>query len=252
MDHNALIDLSVELGRRLMESGAEIHRVEDSLRRLMSAYGEDDAQVFAIPNCFWIGLSPQGEAPITRLCRIPPHGIDLDTLELCNAACRRLCREKPPLEDALRQVAAIDADRPRYAAPLILAGHFMVGAFFTPFFGGGAVDALCGGLCGLAVGLTARLFRRMLANDFFRTLLSSALATFLAFALARFGIARDPDSVTIGALMLLVPGTALVTAMREVVAGDIVSGVTRFAEVILTAAAIALGAGLGMVFGRML
>lgn len=252
MDRNALINLSVELGRRMMESGAEIHRVEDSLRRLMSAYGEEDAQVFAIPNCFWICLAPQEAAPVTRLCRIPSHGIDLDTLELCNAVCRRLCREKPSPEDALRQVAAIDAERPRYSAPLILLGHFMVGAFFTPFFGGGAMDALCGGLCGLAVGLAMQLFRRMPANGFFHTLLSSALATFLALALARFGIARNPHSVTIGALMLLVPGTALVTAMREIVAEDVVSGVTRFAEVILTAAAIALGAGLGMVFGRML
>ena len=36
MDYSALLDLSVDMGCGLLESGAEIYRAEDSLRRLLA------------------------------------------------------------------------------------------------------------------------------------------------------------------------------------------------------------------------
>ena len=55
--------------------------------------------------------------------------------------------------------------------------------------------------------------------------------------------------ITIGTLMVLVPGMALTNAMREIVNGDIISGINRTAEAILTAAAISLGVILSLAMG---
>ena len=60
------------------------------------------------------------------------------------------------------------------------------------------------------------------------------------------------DLITIGVLMLLVPGVALTNAMWEIVAGDTYSGISRTAEAILAATAIALGAAVGLGIGRIL
>ena len=80
------------MGRKLMESGAEIYRVEESVSRLLSAYGVQ-AQVFAIPNCLIVSVTaPEGQ-PITQMYRIPAHGTDIELLERCNDLCRQLCRE---------------------------------------------------------------------------------------------------------------------------------------------------------------
>jgi len=253
MDHNGLLNLSAELGCQLMASGAEISRVEDSLQRLMQAYGIADAQVFAIPNCLMVCLSQPTGQPITRICRIPAHGIDLDRLELCNDLCRRLCRQTPSPEQALEQVHLISAQRPTYTDRFIILGHFLVGAFFTAFFGGGLLDSLCGGLCGVSIALSTRLLRHIAGSStFFHTLLSAAVSSLLAQLLVRFGAAGNADAITIGALMLLVPGFSLTTAMREVMAGDMVSGVTRLTESLLTATAIALGTGAALALGRLL
>lgn len=253
MDYNCLVNLGTELGRQLMASGAEISRVEDSILRLMQAYGVSDAQVFAIPNCLIVCLTPPGGQPVTRVSRIPAHGIDLDRLELCNALCRQLCREQPPLDEALRRVHHIETHRPVYRENLVILGHFLVGAFFTPFFGGGLADSLCGGLCGVAIALSNRLLTHIAGpSSFFRTLMSSALSSALALLFVRIGLASHADAITIGALMLLVPGVALTTSMREVMAGDIVSGVTRMAESLLTATAIALGTGAALALGQLL
>ena len=49
--------------------------------------------------------------------------------------------------------------------------------------------------------------------------------------------------------MLLVPGMALTTAMREIMAGDIISGMSRTADAILTATAISLGVVVALAIG---
>lgn len=50
--------------------------------------------------------------------------------------------------------------------------------------------------------------------------------------------------------MVLVPGRALTNAMWEIMAGDIISGVNRTAEALLTAAAIALGVVVALAVGQ--
>ena len=80
MDHDKLLNLGAELGRRLMTSGAEIYRVEESVDRLLSAYGAT-AQVFAIPTCLIVSVNTPEGHPVTRMCRIPAHGTDIELLE---------------------------------------------------------------------------------------------------------------------------------------------------------------------------
>lgn len=253
MDYNGLVNLGTELGRQLMASGAEISRVEDSILRLMQAYGVPDAQVFAIPNCLIVCLTPPGGQPVTRVSRIPAHGIDLDRLELCNDLCRRLCHDRPPLTEAHNQVAYIADHRPLYKEWAVVFGHFLVAAFFTAFFGGGLFDALCGGLCGVIIALSTRILSHIAGpSAFFHTIMASAVSAALALFLVRLGIAHNVDAIIIGALMLLVPGVSLTTSMREVMAGDIVSGITRMSEAVLTGTAIALGTGAALALGQLL
>jgi len=49
--------------------------------------------------------------------------------------------------------------------------------------------------------------------------------------------------VTIGALMILVPGLLFTNAMRDIIYGDTNSGTNRIVQVLLTAAAIGIGTG---------
>ena len=107
-DYNELLEIVSEMGFRLMLSGAEIYRVEESISRLLQAYGAERGEVFAIPNCIIVSLtSPQGE-PMTQIRRMPNHGTDIYLLERYNDLCRRLCRETPPFEEALDSMREIE------------------------------------------------------------------------------------------------------------------------------------------------
>ena len=141
--------------------------------------------------------------------------------------------------------------RRSYRPRQVLAGYFIAPAFFTPLFGGGFWDGLAAGLCGLAVGWCVIFGRKLLgSNNFVRTIAASLAGALGALLLVLLGLGRDVDTITIGVFMVLVPGIALTNAMREIMAGDIISGLSRAAEAILTGAAIALGAALALALWR--
>ena len=85
LDCNQLLGLTADMGCRLMASGAEIYRVEESMQRLLKAYGMEGAEVFAIPSCIIVSATAPGGEAITRMQRIGAHGTDLELLELCDA-----------------------------------------------------------------------------------------------------------------------------------------------------------------------
>ena len=55
MDYNTLLDIATDLGYELAMSGAETFRVEETINRVLAAYGVE-SEVFAIPNCMTISI----------------------------------------------------------------------------------------------------------------------------------------------------------------------------------------------------
>ena len=246
LDYNKLLRLVSELGYRLMESGAEIYRVEESIHRLIRAYGVEEGEVFAIPNCIIISLtSPQGE-PLTQIRRMPAHGTDIYLLEKYNGLCRELCSQTPPFDEALERLERIRRDRLVYTPWVELLAYFLGCGMFTMFYGGTPMDGLCGGLCGVVIGLCLTLTVRLGANLFFRTTAGAAAGGLVAVALIALGLGHNQDLIIIGALMALVPGIAITNAMRDIMAGDMVAGISKGAEALLIGVAMALGTALAL------
>lgn len=252
LDYDALLGLTSELGYRLMESGAEIYRVEESVHRLLQAYGVTTGEVFAIPNLVIVSLTDPGGHPVTRVRRIPPHGTDIYLLEAYNNLCRQLCREAPPFDQAMERLNAIWIGRRTYSVPAQLAAYFVGAAAFTVFFGGSARDALCGGLCGVSIGLCLWVMTRLGTNLFFKTVAGGMISALVAIVLTLTGLGERMDLIIIGALMALVPGIAFTNAMRDIMAGDLVAGITKVGEALLIGGAIAIGTSLAFGLVRLL
>lgn len=244
MEYNLLLDLATDLGYRLAMSGAETFRVEESINRLLSAYGIP-SETFAIPNCVTVSILTETGKPITRMRRIGVHGNDLDSVEKYNNLCRRICREKPEVSTAMKWLEEVDRARVVYSLPVVLLGCFLGAGGFAIFFGGSMLDALCSGFCGILVGLINRLCERLNVNPFFSTIAAAFIMAVPAYLMGSVGICRNSDAVIIGALMILVPGLLFTNGMRDIIFGDTNSGINRIAQVFMIAAAIALGTGLG-------
>ena len=240
MDDITLIDLASDLGYELAMCGAETFRVEESVSRVLSAYGLN-AEVFAIPNYLIVTVLTKKGLPITRMRRIGSHGNDLDGVERLSALSRSFCQHTPAPGEAQRQLADTLANRRVYSPAMLGLGNFL-GAFgFCLFFGGNPLDALCAGVCGLLIGLVTGILGTRRVSQFFITIAAAFFMAFLAYGLGAAGICRRADAAIIGALMILVPGLLFTNAMRDIIYGDTNSGLNRVVQVFLIAAAIALG-----------
>ena len=250
LDYDALLRLTAEVGYRLQVNGAEIYRVEESMQRILRAYGAWSGEVFAIPSCIIVSLTtPEGQ-PITRIRRIPAHGTDLEQLEAYNDLCRVLCESCPELSMADALLTRLESGCRHFSPAGELVGYFMATGAFSLFFGGNWRDGLCGGLCGMAVGLCLSFMTRMGSNLFFKSIAGAAVSGVLALLLAWAGLGQHLDSIIIGALMALVPGTLFTYAMRDIMAGDLMAGISKAAEALLIGAAIALGTGFALALAR--
>lgn len=252
MEHGKLLNLATEMGYRLMISGAEIYRAEDSVGRLLKAYGLESGEVFAIPNCLNVSIQNGDSEPLTRIRRIPEHGTSIEMLERYNALCRELCRETPPYEEAMARLAAVTKSRTNYPVWLQMVAYYAAAAAFCLFFEGTLMDCLISGVSGVVVGLGLLFMSRLGANGFFKTIASSALSALFTLCVALLWPTINVDAIIIGAYMALVPGVAFTTALRDIMAGDLVSGIAKCAEGIFIAVAITVGTGLAMSLMRVL
>lgn len=73
-----------------------------------------------------------------------------------------------------------------------------------------------------------------------RTVVISIMTTF-----TKLGIATNQDIITIASVMPLVPGILITNAIRDLLAGELLAGMSRGVEVALTA--FAIGAGVAIV-----
>ncbi len=250
LDYHELLNLSADIGRLLLQNGAEIYRVEESMERFFAAYGVS-GQVYCVPTTIIATiLTPEGEN-ISKGVRVRSRGTDFDKVMAVNDLCRRVCREKPELS-AVREELSKIPKRPVYSLPLTCLGWALVGSTFALIFGGNFFDAACAFPIGVLVCLLQFLLNKLEANQFFSLMVESFLIGTLAILSVKLGLAGNADKVIIGVLMNLVPGIALTNCIRDILAGDLMSGVAKIAEVFLIAVFIALGAVMAVYGARLI
>ena len=238
MEYTLLMDLVSAIASKLAVSGAETYRVEESVQRICAAYGLD-ARTYAIPHSLFITIMIPGQLPMTQLCRMEHLGTDLEAVEQYSNLSRKICAEKPDWKTALSWLETADREEHHFSIPMDLLGHVLVASGFCLFFGGSGLDALSAGFCGLLLGVLSRALSK--TNTFFQKILSAFLTALFAYGLSALGWTHNVDTCVIGALMLLVPGILFTNALRDIIFGDTNSGINRIVEVLLIAAAIALG-----------
>ncbi len=240
MDYGVLMQMVSEIGSRLAVAGAETYRIEESIVRILDAYGLE-SRVYSVPNSLFITIIVPGQLPITQLCRMKNMGTDLDAVEKYSNLSRRICTEKPEPREALQWVQETESSCQQYSFPVVLFGHILVAAGLCVFYGGTPADCFCAGLCGLFLGLVDHALSKVNSNAFFQKISSAFGMALFAYLLAQLGMAHNIDTSVIGTLMLLVPGLLFTNALRDIIFGDINSGVNRVVTALLIACAVALG-----------
>ena len=251
MDYDKLLVMTTSMGSMLLENGAEIYRVEDSINLILKAYGVHQSDVFAIPACIIVTITDSFGHSYTKLLRVVSKGTNLHKMAMFNNLCRTICNETPSFEKIYEDIEKINKER-QYNFGLQILSRAIIAAAFTLFYGGTIVDAACALLCGASISITGHNMRRFDTNNFFTNIVSSAVASSIALLLFHVGIAVNADKMIIGSFMNLVPGVAITTLMRDMITGDLLAGIAKLTESILVGLAIAIGAAIAISLSRVL
>ena len=137
------LDLAYEAGAILLENGAEISRVEGTMRRIAGHFGVEDESFFVLSN----GIIAAGDG-YARSKFIPIRGASLDKVVAVNQLSREVEAGQCTLEQIEERLQQIRAMKPKRAWEQILASG-VGSAAFCILFGGGFADCLASFIAGL-------------------------------------------------------------------------------------------------------
>lgn len=91
------------------------------------------------------------------------------------------------------------------------------------------------------IWVVQKIGRKLEVQNIVLTVLSSAAAALCAVTFTGLGLGVSIDKISIGNIMLLIPGLAFTISIRDIISGDTISGLLGVCEALLRALAIAAG-----------
>ena len=246
-----ILDLAYEAGSILLENGAEISRVEETMQRIASHYGVEDESFFVLSN--GIMATAKGYA---RSKFIPIKGTSLDKVVAVNQLSREVSEGKCSIEQLEQRLKDIRSLKPKPALEQILASAFGSGAFCI-IFGGSFADSLASFIAGLLLWTYLLFVSSGRLSRIVGNVTGGLLATLLCFGMYRLGLGSHLSNMIIGAIIPLIPGVPFTNGIRDMANEDYIAGITRLLDAMLTFFCIALGVALAFmldenIFGQML
>ena len=247
-----VLDIATRAGDLLLRNGAETYRVEETILRICAAYGYV-SEPFALPTGVFASISGAG-TPLSVIRRIKGRTIDLGKVACLNAFAREVEACSPDYPEAMNRLNEINALRP-YPRSLIFLSYSLTAAIFTLLYHGSLSEAV--GAFGIGTLLAALhlLFMHRSLFPFLEYFTGGLVAGFFSLLASWLVPGLNAYVVITGSLINLMPGTALVNGIRDMLNGDSVSGVARLGEALLSVsimaagAAIAVGGGMALLAG---
>lgn len=240
------MDVALDIGERMLESGSAVNRVEDTVFRICDSYGLQNIEVFTLNSLSFVSATAEDGRTITKTKRMRSYTTSLHQTELLNELSRYICSNQPSYEEIQakkEELLAQDKD----IGWMYLVGYILGTGSFTFYYGGVLRDSIATALISVFVFLLNRYGGRIKRNTLIYTVTATFLVGTFAILMVRLGIGVHVDKVIIGDIMLFIPGLAIVNAVRDMLYGDIMTGFFRLVEAILVAGAIACGIALSLV-----
>ncbi|MEF9951896.1 MAG: threonine/serine exporter family protein [Clostridium sp.] len=252
MDTSKVLQLAMELGEILLTSGAEVYRVEETIRRVCKSYGIE-CDCFATLTGIFISTEGTSEDihSLTTIRRIKDRSVDLHKIELVNAFSRSLETKQLSYSDAMKKMDEIKK-RPYFSFPIMLLAASFNAFVYSCLFGGDAIDGAVAFLISMTIFSLKEYMAKYGFFEFLQLFLSGIIAGGMTLLFKNFIPELNIDKVIVGAIMVFVPGVAITSGIKDALNGDIVSSSGRIGEAILTACALGAGVGIMLVLGTKL
>lgn len=233
-----IIEICLLAGKIMLQSGAETYRVEDTMNRIAASFGIQESHSYVTPTVIMFSIDGIEQ---TSLIRISDRSTDLEKVTIVNSISRSISAGLVPIKEAKRQLVELEKEDHSYPVWIQIIAAALASGCFTIMFLGGWIDFLPAFVAG-GIGYAGFVYiHRYIQLKFFAEFMASFMIGIVAYIFIATGVGRELDKIIIGSVMPLVPGLLITNAVRDLLAGHLVSGISKGAEAFLTAFAIGTG-----------
>ena len=255
-----ILEIASRAGRLVLENGGETYRAEETMNRAALSLGAVVSESFVTPTVVMLSVQDNDKKTETIIHRVKKREINLGKIGSINALSRKIssraecpgrteCPGKAGFYTTGKQISYVLSrieNSPVYPVKLQVLFYGLVPLFFSLIFDGTLKDCLGAFVSGCCLRGVMFLLSRFNFPSFISTLTEGFFVSFCIRVASCIHIVDNPEISSISVLMVLVPGLAIVNAIRDIIAGDLVAGLARGAEAFIVAAALSFGAGLGV------
>lgn len=239
-----VLDLALMAGHILLENGAEIYRVEETIDRICGYYGVNSENAFVLSNGIFLTAGSARESFFAKVQHIPVSGTHLNKVAAVNQLSREIVEGRRTIQDAYRILEEIRTMPGKKRWMQTLASG-VGSAAFCIFFGGTFGDSLAAFAAGICLYLYVLWLSVPHLSKIVGNIGGGALVTVVCCLLYLMGVGENLNFMMIGTIMPLVPGVAFTNSIRDVADGDYISGSVRMLDALLVFFCIAIGVGIG-------
>ena len=230
-----IMDFIMAAGQTLLENGAEVFRVEQTMEIMARSFHLREFHVYILTNGIF------ASAGTAEISDVPVRTTHLGRVAAVNELSRQIAAGGLTLDEAEAQLAR--AQRIPFPNDRVQLVAGLSGAFcFAMIFGGTLRAGLAAAVAGLAASSYLLLCERLNLPGGFRKITTASLITLVCLPLCHL-LGTEASHAIIGTLMILTPGIAFTMGIRDFVQGDYLSGTIRMIDALLVAACIAIGTG---------
>ncbi len=234
-------DLVLRMGIILLENGAEINRVFETMKRVSDKLGVKDFNAFVLTNSIFLN-GTHGDNNFARVKFLPSYAINFKKICGVNQLSRDICKGDVTEDEIEDKLAEIESIKPSHLIKRTLACAVGCGAFCY-MAGGALLDCVAAMIIGLVLELFLDYTQNHKVSKFIITLIASGISALLAVILMEIGIGVGLGMIITGAIIRLVPGIALTMSISDFFNSDFLSGTIRMVDAVMTGGCIGIGVG---------
>lgn len=242
-----VMDIAVKAGEILLTSGAEISRVEDTIKRICNNY-KVDCDSFVLPTGIFVSGSMNGYETVSLVKRVKNNAVNLKKIEMVNSFSRELDLKTVSYDEAMKRLDFIQKD-PRFNFGLRLASAGLIAFVYTLLFQGVFLD----GISALIIGMVVYILKHKVSEISTLKVFEHFVCGFAAAGLSLLAEKAFPTvnyyKIIIGTIMITVPGVAITNGIKDALYGEITAGISRLAEAAFIVAAVVAGAAIALLIG---
>lgn len=246
-------DIAFKMGEILLENGAEISRVQETMERVATALGTENFDAYVLTNAVFANGVYRGKSSGTKFSFVPSFSIHFGRIEAVNQLSREIYSGDVDIYKAKKRIEEIEnIEYTKLWKKLIACG--LGSACFCFMFGGTVVDSVVALFCGFFVEYFLDLSSKKSMSKFITNILASAVVTAISVTAVSLGFGENLAEIIIGSIIRLVPGMAMTTSIRDFFNSDYLSGTIRLIDALIIGGSIAIGVGAvislcSMIFG---